>query len=313
MQQPLKIIFAGTPEISKIVLDRLIASGFKIELALTQMDRPAGRGKKLAQSPVKQLALEHNIEVFQPLSFKNNPEAINKIRDLAPNIVVVVAYGLILPQEFLDIPKLGCVNIHVSLLPHLRGAAPINRAIIEGVDKTGVTIMQMDAGLDTGAILLQQSIPINRRETAGSLHDKLAKLGADMIVDYLNNYRQIKPIPQDSTKATYAHKINKSEAQINFNEDALTIESKIRGFNPHPGVFTFLDNERLLIWEAEVVNQTSNLPVGTITDCLNGDLLVVCGNHSIIKITELQLAGRKRQNARQFAHGYPDLVGKVLT
>ncbi|MCC2625678.1 MAG: hypothetical protein K0R14_1551 [Burkholderiales bacterium] len=311
MQQPLKIIFAGTPEISKIVLDRLITSGFNIKLALTQMDRPAGRGKKLTQSPVKQLALEHNIEVFQPQSFKNNPEAIDKIRVLESDIVVVVAYGLILPKAFLDIPKLGCVNIHVSLLPHLRGAAPINRAIIEGADKSGVTIMQMDRGLDTGAILLQQAIPIEPRETAGSLHNKLAKLGADMIIDYLNNYKQINPIPQDDTKATYAHKISKAEAQINFNEDAYIIERKIRGFNPHPGSFTFLDNERLLVWEAHVVNQSSNLPVGTIIDCLNDGILVACGN-LIIKITELQLAGRKRQNAREFSQGYPDLAGKVL-
>lgn len=312
MQQPLKIIFAGTPEISKITLDKLLASGFSIDLVLTQMDRPAGRGKKLTMSPVKQLALEHHIEVFQPLSFKNNPHAIAKIRELKPDIVVVVAYGLILPQEFLDIPALGCVNIHVSLLPHLRGAAPIARAVIAGDTQSGVTIMQMDAGLDTGAILLQQSVAIVAKDSAGSLHDKLANLGANMIVDYLNNYKHIKPIPQDNTLATYAHKIDKSEARIDFNENALIIERKIRGFNPQPGCFTYLDEQRLIIWEAEAIEQTSNLTIGSIIDYCHDGILVACGCNSVIKITELQLAGRKRQSAKQFGLGYPDLIGKIL-
>src|SRR6185437_10179015 len=311
--QPLKIIFSGTPEISKITLDKLLDSGFKIDLALTQMDRPAGRGKKLTMSPVKQLALEHHIEVFQPQSFKNNPLAIAKIRELKPDIVVVVAYGLILPKEFLDIPTLGCVNIHVSLLPSLRGAAPIARTIIAGDTQTGVTIMQMDAGLDTGAILLKQSVNIDEKESAGSLHDKLANLGANMIVDYLNNYKQIKPIPQDNALATYAHKIDKSEAQIDFNEKALTIQRKIRGFNPYPGSFTYLDEQRLLIWEAEVAEQTSKLPTGTIIDYWQDGILIACGDNSVIKVTELQLAGRKRQSAKQFGLGYPDLIGKMCS
>jgi methionyl-tRNA formyltransferase len=312
MLQPLKIIFAGTPEISKITLEKLLASGFKIDLVLTQMDRPAGRGKKLTMSPVKQLALEHNIEVFQPHSFKNNPLAIAKVRELKPDIVVVIAYGLILPQEFLDIPALGCVNIHVSLLPHLRGAAPIARAVIGGDTQGGVTIMHMDAGLDTGSILLQQSITIDTKETAGSLHDKLADMGANMIVYYLNNYKQIIPVLQDNTKATYAHKIDKSEAQINFNENALIIERKVRGFNPHPGCFTYLDEQRLLIWEALVVEQVTKLPIGTIIDYWQDGILVACGDNSVIKITELQLAGRKRQTAKQFVSGYPNLIEKIL-
>lgn len=313
MQQPLKIIFAGTPEISKITLDNLLASGFKIDLVLTQMDRPAGRGKKLAMSPVKQLALEHNIEVFQPQSFKNNPEAIEKIKGLKPDIVIVVAYGLILPQEFLEIPTLNCVNIHVSLLPHLRGAAPIQRAIIAGDSQSGVTIMQMDSGLDTGAILLQQSVIIEKKETSGSLHNKLASLGSKMIIDYLNNYKQIKPIAQDHSSATYAHKIDKSESLIDFSEAASIIEQKIRGFNPHPGCFTYLDNQRLLIWTAEVASQTSQLPHGTIIDYWQDGILIVCGHGSVIKVTELQLAGRKAQSTKQFNQGYPNLIGKVLS
>jgi methionyl-tRNA formyltransferase len=313
MQQALKIVFAGTPEISKITLEKILSSGFHVALVLTQMDRPAGRGKKLSMSPVKELALAHSIEVFQPLSFKQDPIAIEKIRALQPDILVVVAYGLILPQELIDIPKLGCVNIHVSLLPRWRGAAPIQRAIIAGDKKSGVTIMQMDAGLDTGAILIQQSVDIETHETSGSLHDKLANLGATMIIDYLTNYKNIKSIAQDNSLATYAHKIDKIEAQINFNEEAATIERKIRGFNPIPGCFTYLDNQRLLIWTAEIAQQTTTLPGGTIIQHKDGDILLACGNNSVLKVTKLQLAGRKAQIAKEFCQGYPNLDGKILT
>jgi methionyl-tRNA formyltransferase len=227
--------------------------------------------------------------------------------------MVVVAYGLILPEEILNIPKLGCVNIHVSLLPHLRGAAPIQRAIIGGDSKSGVSIMQMDSNLDTGAILLQQTINVEPRETAGSLHDKLAHLGADMIVQYLTNHHNIKPIAQDNSLATYAHKIDKAEALINFNEDASTIERKIRGFNPTPGCFTFLDNQRLLIWNANTIEQKSNLMPGTIIGHLHDSILIAAGNQSVLAVSELQLAGRKRQNAKQFSQGYHGLSGKILT
>lgn len=312
MQQSLKIIFAGTPEISKIALARMLSAGFKVDLVLTQMDRPAGRGKKISMSPVKELALEHGIEVFQPISLKKQADALEKIRSVQADILVVLAYGLILPQELLDIPRLGCVNIHVSLLPHLRGAAPIQRAIIAGDRQSGITIMQMDKGLDTGDILLQQAVDIAEYETSGSLHDRLAILGADMLIDYLNNYEKIKPVKQDNAQATYAHKIDKIEAQINYLEDAVIIEQKIRGFNPIPGCFTYLAGQRLIVWSAEVVEQNTNLPSGTIIGHTHGDILVACGNNSVLKVTELQLAGRNRQSARQFILGYGDLTGKLL-
>lgn len=323
MQQPLKIIFAGTPEIAASTLDKILASGFTVDLVLTQADRPAGRGKKLSMSPVKQLALSHKLEVFQPLSLKQNPAAIDKIRCMQADIIVVVAYGLILPPELLEIPPLGCINVHVSLLPHWRGAAPIQRAIIAGERYSGVTIMQMDAGLDTGAILLQQEIPVSPSETTGSLQAKLAQLGANMLVEYLKNYKQIKPIAQDNTGATYAHKINKSEAMLDFNENALTIDRKIRGFNPVPGAFTYLDGERLLIWQAEqILNQeVPSLPTTTTLTTTNGQIigyahdggiLVACGYNSVIKVTQLQLAGRKAQSAKQFSLGYTNLIGKIL-
>lgn len=313
MQQPLKIIFAGTPEISQIVLKKILADGFKIDLVLTRADSPAGRGKKISISPVKETALEHNIEVFQPLSFKKNPEAINKLQELESDIMIVVAYGLILPEEVLSIPRLGCVNIHVSLLPHLRGAAPIQRAILAGDVQSGVTIMQMDKGLDTGPILMQESILVDKYETSGSLHDKLAILGADMIIHYLKNYASITPINQHDAYSSYAPKIEKSEALIDYNEDASLIWRKTRGFNPFPGSFTFLGKQRVLIWEAEVANEVTNLACGTIISSSSDGILVACGNNSVLKIKQLQLAGRKRQNAGDFVVGYGDLAGKIFS
>lgn len=310
--QPLKIIFAGTPEIAKITLDNLLLHGFNPALVLTQPDKPAGRGKQLSMSPVKQMALEHNIEVFQPQTFKDQAN-LNKIRELQPDLMVVIAYGIILPQALLDIPKLGCINIHVSLLPHLRGAAPIQRAILNGDQTSGVTIMQMDAGLDTGAILLQRRINIEAKETSGSLHDKLANLGAEMLIEYLHNYKQLRPHPQDNNLATYASKINKAEALIDFTESATIIARKIRGFNPVPGCFTFLEHNRLIIWAAEVMPHTTTKPPGSIIESTKDKLWIACGNNSVLQVTELQLAGRKRQTAQHFIQGYPNLAGETLT
>ena len=318
MNKILKIVFAGTPEIAKTVLENILASGFKIELVLTQPDRPANRGKQITMSPVKELAIGHNIEIFQPESFKNNHEAIDKIRQLQPDIMVVVAYGLILPKELLEVPRLGCVNIHVSLLPAYRGAAPIQRVILNGEKSTGVTIMQMDAGMDTGAILMQQQIAIENKETAKALHDKLASFGAQMIVDYLSNYNKYTLTPQSADGISYAPKIEKSEAKINWDEDAIIIERKIRGFNPTPGCFTHLDGELIKIWQAEVVSKPistihcTNTP-GTIIRADNQGMIVLCGNNSVLLITELQQAGGKRQAASQYIIGHAHLVNKIFT
>ena len=316
MNKALKIVFAGTPEIAKTVLEHILVSGFKLELVLTQPDRPANRGKQITMSQVKELAVTQNIQVFQPESFKNNPDAVEIIRQLQPDIIVVVAYGLILPKQILEIPRLGCINIHVSLLPAYRGAAPIQRVILAGEKYTGVTIMQMDAGMDTGAILMQQKVAIDYIDTSKTLHDKLANLGAHMIVDYLSNYTKYIPIPQCTDGVSYAPKIEKTEANINWEEEATIIERKIRGFNPAPGCFTYLDGELIKIWQAKTVTQpavkTAQSTPGTIITVDNHGIMVTCGNNSRLIITELQQSGGRRQLATQYIIGHANLVNKIF-
>lgn len=314
MSDKLKIIFAGTPDISKGVLENILHHGFDISLVLTQPDRPSGRGLKLTASPVKQLALERGIEVFQPQSFKNNPDAIQKIRDLQPDIIVVVAYGLILPKELLEIPTIACVNIHVSLLPRWRGAAPIQRAVLAGDSETGVTIMHMDIGLDTGDILLTETIQLDKKETSATLHDKLATIGAIKIIDYLNNPKAFLPVKQSEIGVTYAHKLDKEEASIDWNESAELIERKIRGYNPFPGAFSFLDENVLhKIWSADaIVSKSHSATCGEILVADKGKLLIACGNGSVLQIHELQEAGSKRKTALQYLQNKTDLQGQIF-
>ena len=310
--QNLKIIFAGTPSLSATILQEIL-NQYSVDMVITQPDRPSGRGKKINISPVKDLALANNIEIFQPQSLKQNPDAIQKIKDMAPDIIIVVAYGLILPKEFLEIPRLGCVNIHVSLLPKYRGAAPIQRAIIAGESASGITIIQMDEGLDTGNILMQQAIPIAHDETSGSLHNKLAQLGSQMIVNYLTNYTTIVGIIQPSLNVSYAQKIDKSEAKINWQEDALIISRKIRGLNPTPGCFSTLNEHMVKIWQATVGNNVNNKNYGTILECTKDSIKVVCGNNSTLIIKEIQESGKNRLSITQYLLGHPDLIGKVFS
>ncbi len=307
MSKKLKIIFAGTPEIARLCLEKILKAEFNVELVLTQPDRPAGRGMKLTSSPVKEFAIQNGIEVFQPISFKNNIEAIEKIKSIQADIMVVVAYGLILPQSVLNMPYMGCVNIHVSLLPRHRGAAPIQRAILEGDKVSGVTIMQMDSGLDTGDILLCEEEIIEESETSSTLHDKLALRGARMVVKYLTNYAEIKPSKQSEIGATYATKITKAEAQINWNEDANLIERKVRGYNPYPVAYTFMDSKLIKIWHSRVANYMTNLAVGKIINYQDDYIAISCGNGSVLEILELQLAGEKRKLASLFAQYHTKL------
>lgn len=310
----LKIVFAGTPEIAATVLDKLISNKFNVELVLTQPDRPAGRGMKLVPSAVKQLAVENDIEVYQPVSFKKEPESIEKIESIAPDIMIVVAYGLILPQELLNIPRLGCINIHVSLLPKWRGAAPIQRAILAGDSMTGVTIMQMDAGLDTGDILLVERLPIEDGETSLSLHNKLAHAGAKKVIEYLNNYSTIKPQKQSSDGVTYADKILKSEGVINWNEPAELVERKIRGYNPFPGMSSYLDGKLYKFWFAQIYPEKidKKYVCGEIIKAQKDLLVIACGNDSFVKILEIQESGNKRKTIEQFLQNKSDLVGKIF-
>lgn len=313
MSKDLKIVFAGTPEIAKTVLSKILESGFKVELVLTQPDRPSGRGMKLTPSPVKQLAIENGIEVFQPLSFKKDPTALQKIRDLNPDIMVVVAYGLILPAELLEIPNLGCVNIHVSLLPRWRGAAPIQRAVLAGDTETGVTIMQMDVGLDTGDMLLVERVAIDSDETSASLHDKLANVGADKIVEFLANPKNYPPIKQSDVGVSYAHKLEKEEAKIDWSEDASVIERKILGYNPFPVAFSFLDGQLHKFWQAKTINGSKkNAEAGEIISDNKDSLVIVCGGGSLLQIEEIQEAGSKRKTIQQYLQGKSGLNGKIF-
>lgn len=248
----LKIIFAGTPSFALAPLTALVSSEHEVIAVYTQPDRPAGRGRKFAESPVKQFAKAHEIPVFQPISFKE-AGAIRAFSELRPDIMVVVAYGLILPQTVLDIPRYGCVNIHASLLPAWRGAAPIQRALIAGDEVTGVTIMQMNAGLDTGDILSKASCAIDQRETSQSLHDKLTVLGSTLLLGVLRQVQEgvLKPVPQDDAKATLAPKINKSEAVLDFSDSVALLDRKIRAFSGWPVAKMQLDGEEIRVWEAE--------------------------------------------------------------
>ena len=308
----MKIIFAGTPEFAATALKALLAAGFDVPMVLSQPDRPAGRGMKLHMSAVKEVALAHGIAVAQPRSLRlggkyadDAAAAQSAIAAAGADVMVVAAYGLILPQWTLDAPRLGCLNIHGSLLPRWRGAAPIQRAILAGDGETGITIMHMDEGLDTGDILLRQAIPIGADETAGQLHDRLAALGAKMIVEALT----IRPAPvrQDSAGACYAAKLSKDEAMIDWHEDADTIARKVRAFNPFPGASTLLTGERIKLWRAQPAALADGAP-GTVCAAPAGQLWIACGKGAL-SILELQRAGGKRMAVAQFLAGCPMAAG----
>jgi len=305
----MKIVFAGTPEFAAQALGALYAAGHEIPLVLTQPDRPAGRGMALQASPVKQLALAQGSEVFQPLTLKD-AEAQEKLRQVAPDVMVVAAYGLILPQVVLDIPRQGCLNIHASLLPRWRGAAPIHRAILAGDAETGVCIMQMEAGLDTGPVLLSRNLPIDDRDTAQTLHDKLATLGADAIVEALGRL-PLPAQPQPTAGVTYAAKLEKSESPLDWRRTAAELDRQVRAFTPFPGSTAVLDGASLKIWGARPAEGTGTPGTVLAVDRQNG-ILVACGNGALL-LTELQKAGGKRLPVGQFLAGNPVAVGGAFS
>lgn len=308
----MKIIYAGTPEFAAVALKALHAAGHEIALVLTQPDRPAGRGMRLQASPVKQFALDHQLPFAQPVSLRldgKHPqvaeEAHRLLSSVQADVMVVAAYGLILPRSVLDIPKHGCINIHASLLPRWRGAAPIHRAIEAGDAATGVTIMQMEEGLDTGPMLSMQSLPIADDDTTGSLHDKLALLGAEMIVETLARLQHgdLPATPQPETGVTYAAKIAKDEAQLDFRQPALVLSRKIRAFNPFPGAFGIYDNVSLKLWQAEVVAQSGHAEPGQIIRADGEGVVIACGTDAL-RVTVLQKPGGKRLPARELLQGF---------
>ncbi|MEJ2141485.1 MAG: methionyl-tRNA formyltransferase [Gammaproteobacteria bacterium] len=316
MNSPLKVVFAGTPDFAAIALQALIKSHHDVIAVYTQPDRPAGRGRKLQASPVKRLALENNIPVFQPESLKDEKEQ-QKLADLNADVMIVAAYGLILPQVVLDIPKLGCLNIHASLLPRWRGAAPIQRAILAGDAESGITIMQMNAGLDTGDILRKISCAITEEDTGGSLHDKLAELGAQSLITTLDKLLagNITPEVQDDNAATYAHKLEKQEAQLNWNQNAQQLHNQVRAFNPWPVAFFVADDKAIRVWQSEVVKDktSSDVAPGTVLKTSKQGIDIACGE-DVLRLLQLQPPGKKPMDAASFLNGHSDWLttGKLL-
>lgn len=322
MKPGLKLVFAGTPDFAAVALARLLADGYEVALVLTQPDRPAGRGMKLQASAVKLLALQHGIAVAQPRSLRLDgkyPEdalaAQAALQSAQADAMVVAAYGLILPQWVLAGPRYGCFNIHASLLPRWRGAAPIHRAIEAGDTQTGISIMQMDAGLDTGDILLTQSLPILDTDTTGSLHDQLAELGGRLLLQVLQQLQQgvLQARPQPCEGITYAAKIDKHEAAIDWTQSAQVITRRVRAFNPFPGASTTLNGDSLKIWTAQVApGQPSTAQVCGQIVAVTPVSIAVAATNSIVNISQLQRPGGKRLVVADFLRGSPLQVGQVL-
>jgi methionyl-tRNA formyltransferase len=303
----LNIVFAGTPDFAAGHLQALIDSRHNVVGVYSQPDRPAGRGKKLQPSPVKQLALEHNIPVFQPLNFKQEG-AIEELESLNADIMIVVAYGLLLPLAVLEAPKMGCLNVHASILPRWRGAAPIQRAIQAGDAETGITIMQMDVGLDTGDMLSKTLLDIHADETGGSLHDRLLEKGPTALLQTLTLLQAGEAIAeqQDDSLANYAHKLTKEEALIDWCLPAKDIELSVRAFNPFPCAFTLLGDQRIKVWQAITLDEATNLLPGTIARVSNEGVDVATGA-GMIRLLNIQLIGKKAMTVRDFINGQPNL------
>jgi methionyl-tRNA formyltransferase len=303
-----RLVFAGTPDFAATALKALIAAGHTIVGVYSQPDRPAGRGRKLQPSPVKQVALDHEIPVFQPETLKT-PEAQKQLADLNPEVMIVAAYGLILPKAVLDIPTHGCLNIHASLLPRWRGAAPIQRAIAAGDTETGITIMQMDEGLDTGAMLLKSLTTIDDSDTGGSLHDRLAELGGNAIIKALELLQkgELTGEPQNDDLACYASKLSKTEGHIDWATDATAIERLVRAFNPWPGTYTDLGDQRIRIHEARALVTTSDGPPGTVVQRDREGIDIACGSGTL-RITRLQLPGSRAQSVNDLINGGKELL-----
>lgn len=319
----MKIVFAGTPEFARVALQQLHEAGFAVPLVLTQPDRPAGRGMKLQASPVKQYALAHGMAVAQPRSLRLDGKyaddaaaARDALLAAQADAMVVAAYGLILPQWVLDLPPLGCLNIHASLLPRWRGAAPIHRAIEAGDAETGITLMQMDAGLDTGDMLLRQSVPIADADTTAALHDRLAALGGLMAVQALQQAATgtLVAVPQPAEGVTYAHKIDKAESSIDWSLPAAAIGQRIRAFDPFPGASTLLGTEVIKVWDYKIdsLRRLSDKRYGHILSINADGITVACGEGTALRLTGLQRAGGKRLPAADFLRGFDLQPGMVL-
>lgn len=299
----MKIVFMGTPDFSVNALENIVKAGHDVVGVITQPDKPKGRGGKMQYTPVKEKALELGLDVYQPQRVKE-PEFIEKLKEMNPDAIVVIAFGQILPKAILDMPKYGCINVHASLLPKYRGAAPIQWSVIDGEKETGVTTMYMNEGLDTGDIIDKVVVPIDKKETGGSLFDKLAIEGGKLILKTLIELENGTAVrtPQDDSKSNYAGMINKQLGKIDFNKSANEIERLIRGLNPWPSAYTKMDGKTLKIWDADVDDSENDSAPGTITE-VGKDFIRVATGKGSLKILELQLEGKKRMKTRDFLNG----------
>ncbi len=304
----MRVIFAGTPDFAAIALAALIEAGHEILAVLTQPDRPKGRGMKLTPSPVKTLTLQSNLPVWQPESLKD-VAVQQQLRDLQADVMVVAAYGLLLPAAVLNIPEHGCLNIHASLLPRWRGAAPIQRAIEAGDVESGVCIMQMDVGLDTGDVLLSRNTPIKNDATATQLHDALAVIGAEAVVEALEKLPELTAVPQLEAGVTYAQKLSKADAEIDWALGAKQIHNKIRALNPVPGAWSSLNGQVIKIWTSRVLEMSSTATTGSIVAADKQGIAVQTGE-GVVLIAELQASGSKRMAAAAFVAGHNNLMGQ---
>lgn len=300
----MKVIFMGTPDFSVGTLEALISAGHEVVLAVTQPDKPKGRGKALQAPPVKTAALAHGIEVFQPRRVRE-PESVEYLRSFHADIIVVVAFGQILPKEILEMPPFGCVNVHASLLPKYRGAAPIQWAVIDGEPVSGVTTMRMDEGLDTGDIIMKEEVVLDPKETGGSLFEKLSRTGAELCVRTLAAIEDGTAVytPQDHSQATKTGLIHKKFGLIDWRKSAKELECLIRGLNPWPSAYTKLNGKTLKIWDADVISENTGEEPGTVTDVTKSAVFVQTGD-GILKLNEIQMEGKKRMSCDAFLRGY---------
>jgi methionyl-tRNA formyltransferase len=301
-----RIIFAGTPQFAVPSLVALLNSKHSICGVYTQPDRKSGRGRKLQASPIKLLALQHGLDIYQPVSLKY-AEVQAQLKALKPDLMIVAAYGLLLPKAVLDIPRFGCINVHASLLPRWRGAAPIQRALIAGDKITGITLMNMDVGLDVGAMLKKQSCEILPDDTGQSLHDRLSELGGQMLSSYIDEIENLVATPQDDALATYAKKLEKTEAQLNWNEDAALLERKVRAFNPYPIAQAKIFDQTLRIWQAKALSETTDQPIGHIIRSQRDGIDIVTAK-GILRLLKIQKAGRKPMSVAEFLNGHPEYI-----
>ena len=313
----MKVVFMGTPDFAVGALEEIIKAGHEVTAVITQPDKPKGRGKEMQISAVKACALSHGLPIFQPQKIKT-PEAVAQLRTYEADIFVVAAFGQILSKEILAMPKYGCVNIHASLLPKYRGAAPIQWAVIDGEEETGVTIQQMNEGVDTGDILMQEVVKLDAKETGASLFDKLAVCGAQLIVKTLVEIEKgsLTPVKQDESKSTHAKMLNKEMGRLDFSQDAVVLERKIRGLNSWPSAYTYFKGKTLKIWDADVTDMMSaddvfNEECGTVCEVTKDSFSIVTGK-GCLRVKEVQLEGKKRMEVSAFLLGYPMEKGMVF-